>query len=100
MIYKFVVKPQPGAIFRAEPAATGDFLAGNCLVRAKLFADRAKLGGMVKQVQGFAEKVRGFVTEHSKESASGVRNGAIRMEHRQQFAGRIEECFQRGRACQ
>src|SRR6266849_1575039 len=100
MIYKFVVKPEPRAVFRTEPAAAGDFLAGNCLVRSKLFANRSELGGVVKQVERFTEKVRRVVTEHSKESAVGVGYSAVRMEHRQQFAGRIEERFQRGRACE
>ena len=82
MIYKFVVEPQPGAVFRTEPAATGDFLAGNSLVRGKLLADGSKLGGVVKQVESFAEKLRRFVTEHAKKSAIGVGHGAVRMEHR------------------
>jgi len=100
VIYKFVVEPQPRAVFRTEPAATGDFLAGNCLVRGKLFADGSKLGGVVEQVERFAEKLRRLVTKHAKKSAIGVGYGAARMEHRQQFAGRIEERVQRGRACQ
>src|SRR6266436_148628 len=100
MIYKFVVEPKPRAVFRTEPAATGDSLAGNCLMRGKLFADGSKLGGVVKQVERFAEKVRLFVTKHAKKSAISVGYGAVRTEHRQQFARRIEECVQRGRACQ
>ena len=100
VIYKFVVEPQPRAVFRTEPAATGDFLAGNCLVRGKLFAYGSKLGGVVEQVERFAEEVRGFITKNAKKSAIGVGYGAVRMEHRQQFAGRIEERVQRGRVCQ
>jgi hypothetical protein len=91
VVGEFVIKPEPRTIFRTEPATAGDFLTWDGLVVVELFANRSKLGGMMQKVERLAQKARRLVTEHAGEAVISEGNGAIELEHCQQFAGRIEE---------
>src|SRR5260221_3438105 len=91
VVYEFVVEPEPRAVFRTKPATTGDFLTRDCVVTVELVAYGSKLGRGMEEVEGFTEKIRWGVTEHSRESIVRLGNGAIGMKHREQLAGSIDE---------
>src|SRR6267142_6746622 len=100
MVRNLEVKPEPRVSLRTKPATSGNFLPRVRFCFHELLRDRIELGRVLELFKRIAEDFARAIAKNAEETIVCVGERPVGPHHSQQVTGRVQECFQSGRASQ